>query len=93
MPVDFNESFFQDLSRSAGVTNLCMGIAENIAADARSTAPVDTEAYRKGIVVRLKHQKRSVALVVATDPKSMLIEAKTGNLVKALQRAKRRGRG
>jgi hypothetical protein len=93
MPVKFNEAFFQELSTSPAVTGLVMGVAEQIAADARSTAPVDTGAYRDGIRVELKHQKRSVALVVAHDKKSMLIESKTGNLVRALQRAKKRGRG
>lgn len=92
MAVKFNNAFFEELSRSAAVTNLCVSVAETIAADARANAPVDTGAYRDGIVVRLKHQRRSVALVVGTDKKTMLVEAKTGNLVRALQRAKKRGR-
>ncbi|MEO5919931.1 MAG: HK97 gp10 family phage protein [Pseudolysinimonas sp.] len=91
--VKFNEEFFQQLSRSPAVTALVVGVAQQIAADARSTAPVDTGAYRDGIEVHVKQQKRSVALVVGTDKKTMLVESKTGNLARALQRAKKRGRG
>jgi hypothetical protein len=91
-PVKFNEAFFQELSRSPAVQNLVGGIAEEIAADARSTAPVDTGDYRKGIHVEVKFQKRVVAVVMASDKKSMLVESKTGNLVRALNRRKRRGR-
>lgn len=89
--MEFNDSFFDEMGRSAGVTKLVVDVAEEVAARARADAPVDTEAYRNGIVVRLKHQKRSVALVVSTDPKTMLIEAKTGNLVRALRAQKKRG--
>lgn len=87
----FNNSFFEELGRSAGVTKLVTDKAEQIAAIARSTAPVDTGDYRDGIKVELKHQDRSVALVVGTDPKTMLIESKTGNLVRALKAAKNVG--
>ncbi len=93
MPVEFNEGFFEDLSRSPAVTGLVVGIAQEIANDARSTAPVNTGAYRDKIQVRVKYQKRVVAEVTAADPKSLLIESKTGNLVRALNRRKRRARG
>lgn len=91
--MQFNEEFFQELSRSPGVEALVLQVAEEVAADIRATAPVDTGAYKKGFQVRLKRQKRSVALVVGTDPKTLLIESKTGTMVRALQRAKKRSRG
>ena len=91
--MQFNEAFFQELSTSAPVTALVVGAAEQIAEPARKSAPVDTGDYRDGIVVRTKRQKRAVALVVATDRKSLIIEAKTGNLVRALNAAKRAPRG
>lgn len=81
----FNNKFFEELGRSAGVTALTIECAEKVAAVARETAPVDTEAYKNSIHVELKHQDRSVALVVASDPKTFLIESKTGNLVRALR--------
>lgn len=91
MAVKFNNAFFEELGRSAGVTKLVKAKAEQVAAIARSTAPVKSGAYRDGIVVRMKQQKRAVALVVGTDKKTMLIESKTGNLVRALRAAKKNG--
>jgi hypothetical protein len=92
--VKFNNAFFEDLSRSAGVVNLVTAAAEEVAATARSTAPVDSGDYRDGIKVVLKYQRRAVALVVGTDAKTMLVESKTGNLARALKaRSKGRSRG
>jgi hypothetical protein len=88
----FNNGFFEQLSTSPGVKRLVLEEAEKVAQIARDTAPVDSGDYRKGIEVRMKEQKRAVALVVGTDRKTMLIESKTGNLARALQRWKRRPR-
>ena len=86
MSVTFNNAFFEEMGKSAGVTKLVKGKAEEVAGIAQSTAPVDDGDYRDGIVVRMKDSsRRSVALVVGTDWKTMLIEAKTGNLVRALK--------
>lgn len=90
--MQFNEGFFEKLSRSPGIKRLVLEEAEKVAAIARDTAPVDTGDYKKGIEVQMKEQKRAVALVVGTDRKTMLIESKTGNLARALQRWKRRPR-
>jgi hypothetical protein len=92
MPVQFNEAYFLELGRSPAVVNLVVGIAQEIAADARASAPVDSGDYRNGIHVEVKLQKRVVAVVKASDKKSLLIESKTGNLVRALNRRKRRAR-
>lgn len=92
-PVKYNNAFFEQLSRSPKVSALCRGVAENVAAIARSTAPAASRKYRNGIVVIRKFQKRVVWVVVASDPKSMIIESKTGNLVRALNAAKRGRRG
>lgn len=89
----FNNAFFEELSTSPAVTALCTGIAQEIATDAIRTAPRNTGAYANKIHVEVKRQRRSVALVVASDPKSIIIESKTGNLVRALNRKKRGGRG
>jgi len=93
MTVKFNDAFFDELSRSPGVRGLVVEAAEMIAATARSTAPVDTGDYRDGIKVTTKNQKRIVALVVGTDPATMIIESQTGNLARALRANVRRGRG
>jgi hypothetical protein len=91
MSIKFNEAFFQELGQSAGVTGLVMKAAEQVAAAARASAPVDSGDYRDSIHTALKHQDRSVALVIADDPKTMLIESKTGNLARALKAAKKGG--
>lgn len=90
--IEIDSGFFERLGTSPAVTALVVGVAERVAANARESAPVDSGAYRDSIGVSVKRQKRSVALVTATDKKSMLIEAKTGNLVRALNKEKR-GRG
>jgi hypothetical protein len=89
--VEFNNAFFDELGRSAGVVALTDEAAERVAAAARANAPRDTEAYVNGIVVRRKFQDRAVSLVVGTDPKTMLIEAKTGNLARSIKAAGKRG--
>ena len=56
---------------------------------ARANAPVDTGAYRDGLQVEaVQHAHRTTYRVVGTDAKTMLIESQTGNLVKALKKAK-----
>lgn len=91
MSVKFNNAYFDALSRSAGVVSLVTAAAQKVAATARSTAPVDSGDYRKGIKVVLKYQRRAVALVVGTDKKTMLVESKHGTLARAL-RANGKGR-
>jgi hypothetical protein len=88
--MEFNDRFFKDLLVSAPVENLVMNAAEEVAAQARATAPVDTGGYRSGIVVTKKYQERVVGLVQATDPASMIVEAKTGNLARAVRSKGRR---
>lgn len=91
MAVEFNNAFFDDLSRSPGVVALVDEATERIANTARSTAPVgETGEYRDGIATAGKYQRRYVGLVIGTDKKTMLIESTTGNLARAL-RANRRG--
>lgn len=91
MTVKFNNQFFEDLSVSEPVTELVVEAANRVADIARSTAERDTGAYANSIGVSVKHQKRSVALVTASDPKSLIIESKTGNLARALKAAHKRG--
>lgn len=88
--VEINDAFFTELAHSPEVTALCRAKAEEIAAIARSTAPRDSGDYANNIEVRVvSRASRNVALVVAKDWKSMIIESKTGNLVRALNKVKR----
>lgn len=87
--VDFNNSFFDEMLNSAGVRALTRGAAEKALNIARANAPVDTGAYRDGLQVKaVQHAHRTTYRVVGTDAKTMLIESQTGNLVKALKKAK-----
>ncbi|PLS24217.1 HK97 gp10 family phage protein [Bifidobacterium imperatoris] len=87
--VDFNEAFFDEMLNSAGVRALTRGAAEKALNIAKANAPVDTGAYRDGLQVEaVQHAHRTTYMVVGTDAKTMLIESQTGNLVKALKKAK-----
>lgn len=87
--VDFNNSSFDEMLNSAGVRALTRGAAEKALNIARANAPVDTGAYRDGLQVEaVQHAHRTTYRVVGTDAKTMLIESQTGNLVKALKKAK-----
>ena len=87
--VDFNNSFFDEMLNSAGVRALTRGAAEKALNIARANSPVDTGAYRDGLQVEaVQHAHRTTYRVVGTDAKTMLIESQTGNLVKALKKAK-----
>lgn len=81
----FNQKFFDDLLVSAPVEKLVTDAANKVAAVAQSTAPVDSGDYKRGIKVSKKRQKRVVGLVQATDPKSMIIEARHGTLARAVR--------
>ncbi len=90
--VEFNDAFFEQLGRSPEVTQLCVDVAEKIAATVRATAPRDTEAYANSIRVEVVARgRRNAALVVADDPKAMLIESQRGTLARALREVKKGG--
>lgn len=84
----WNENFFPEILNSDPVVKIAVGVAEAVAGTARATAPVDTGEYRDGIGVEINRRgKRTVATVVSRDPKSMIIESRTGNLARALGQA------
>lgn len=89
MPMEFNAGFFEALSKSPEVTALCVAKAEQIMAAAQASAPVDSGDYKGAFRVRVKYQRRAVAVVENTDPKAMIIESKTGNLARAVRAARR----
>ncbi|QYF98910.1 HK97 gp10 family phage protein [Microbacterium sp. PAMC21962] len=87
--LEFNEDFFATVLRSPGVEALVDGVGARTEQIAKSTAPVDSGDYRDGIGIRHRESKfRRVTEVVGTDDKTLLIEAKTGNLARALKAAK-----
>ena len=77
------------LTHDPGIVAVVKRQTDRIAAVARSTAPVDDGDYKAGIRTRIKYQERAVGVVEATDPKSLIIEARTGNLARAVKKAAR----
>lgn len=87
--IDFNDAFFDEILRSAGVRALTRGAAEKALGIAKANAPVDTGAYRDGLAVEtVERAHRTTYMVVGHDPKTMLIESQTGNLTRALKAAR-----
>ena len=87
--VDFNPKFFDGILNSAGVKSLTMLAADRALAYAKAAAPVDTGAYRDGLgIEEVKREHRTTVMVVGHNPKTLLVEARTGNLTKALRKAK-----
>lgn len=74
------------LLRSAQVREPLAKVADRIAARARASAPVETGAYRAGIGRDSTTTDRAAERVVARDKDSAVIEARTGNLKRALGR-------
>jgi len=84
--VSFNQRYFDDVMRSAGVEALCRARAEDALAIAQSTAPVDTGDYRGGLAIeKVPHRYRDTYEVVGHDRKTLLVESRTGNLARALK--------
>ena len=87
MPMRFNEAYFRQLGKSAPVRDMVVDVAEEIAADARATAPVDSGEYRDSIHVIVEEtENRVVARVVAGAGHSLAVESRTGNLAQSVQR-------
>ena len=88
--MEFQNGYFDSLLRSAPVRGVVDSATSRVAARARASAPVGEGDYKRGIKESSKLQERYVGLVQATDPKSMIVESRTGNLARAVRGA---GRG
>jgi hypothetical protein len=85
--VVLNSPGMRELLTSDGVRADLERRAEAVAAQARSTAPVQTGDYRDGIEVFGDTTDRAVVRVGSTVRYAPLVEAKTGNLARALDAA------
>lgn len=89
--VEFNPAFFDNIMKEGRIGAFTRERAEAVRELAYETAPVDTGDYREGLTVERHQSKyRDSYRVVGHDWKTLLVEAKTGNLaraVKALRRA------
>lgn len=85
----FNGGFFESILRTSPVEALVDGIGNRTLDIAQATAPVDTEEYRDGLHIEHHESRyRRTTRVVGDDPKTLIIESKTGNLARALKGAK-----
>lgn len=78
------------LSRSPEIAGAVMKATERIAQTIRNEAPVDSGDFQAGIKTHLKYQQRAVGVVEATDEKSLIIEARTGVMARAVKKNARR---
>lgn len=75
------------LLKSTEVRTVLEPYAQRVASAARASAPVDTGEYRDSIITVSATTDRAVERVVTTAPHGMVVEARTGNLARALDRA------
>lgn len=90
MATVFNDAAMDELARNPGITAAVVAAAERIADQVRADAPVAAGDYKASIRVSVKQQRRSVALVESTDPKALIVEAKTGVMARAAKKSARR---
>lgn len=84
--IEFNQQYFNEILKSAGVEALCKAKADEALAVAKSTAPVKTGAYKNSLrTVRAERRYRTAWLVEGTDSKTLLVESRIGNLARALK--------
>ena len=87
--IEWNQDFFDNLLKSGEVEALVEQAANQAANAARGAAPVKTGEYRDSIEVERKEgSSRTWFKVKATAPHAALVESKTGNLHKALGKAR-----
>lgn len=73
-----------ELLNDPGVRRFLAGIADRVESAAQAGAPVDSGEYRDSIRRVSATTDRAVERVVATAPHAALVEARTGNLARAL---------
>jgi hypothetical protein len=92
----WNEEYFATVARQPAIARKADEAAERVLAKFRETAPVGDPAtdpnsgsYRdSGHIEHHRARYRDAARVEVSDPKALLIEAKTGTLARALKAAK-----
>jgi len=83
--VELNDAFFENLGHLPSIVGLTYAAALKVEARAKATAPVLTGAYRDNIMIeRADTEHRVVWRVIAVEEHSMVVEARTGNLARAM---------
>lgn len=87
--VVFNPGYFETVLRQPGVESIVDAAGERALAAAQASAPVDSGDYRDGLHIEHHNSRyRRATRVVGSDPKTMLIESKTGNLARSVKAAR-----
>ena len=87
--VQFNPRYFENVLRDPKVEALTDSIASRALNAAKASAPVDEGDYKDGLHLEVFESRyRRTKRVVGGDPKTLLIESKTGNLARSLKAAK-----
>lgn len=84
----FNSAGVQEFLTSEPMRAALDVRAERGLARAQAMAPVDSGAYKAGLKLVRDTTDRAVVRLVGTAPHTALVEAKTGNLVRALDAAR-----
>jgi len=87
--VKLNSAGVRALLRSPGVRADLAQRAERVLSAARASAPVKTGAYRDGLTSYPSTTDRAVHRVGSTARHAPVVEARTGNLARALDAAGR----
>jgi hypothetical protein len=82
--VTLNDRGIGALLKSDGVRAELTKRAEQVLAQARSTAPVKTGAYRDGLHIEQDTTDRAAVRVKGGTDHDWIVEIKTGNLARAL---------
>lgn len=88
--LDGLDDFIKMLGHHPAVVGICADLAEQVKAEAQATAPYKKGTYHDGIkITQIDTGHRIVHRVEATAPHSIFVEARTGNLARALRKARR----
>lgn len=82
-----NSAGIEELLKSPGVRAELARHADRVADAARASAPVESGAYQASIHRESATTDRAVERVVADAPHALVVEARTGNLSRALGQA------
>lgn len=74
----------RELLNDPGVRGMLTTEASSVLARAKATAPVDTGEYLASLRIIQDTTDRAVVRVGSSDPKAMVVEARTGNLARAV---------
>ena len=85
--IQLNSPGMKDLLNDPGVREFLRGEAGKVLAAAQANAPVKTGAYRDSLTVWDATTDRAVVRVGSAAPHAHLVEARTGNLSRAIDAA------